>query len=161
MNIELMVSIWPTVDKKSKNHQTLLENGYLVRTDRGMRTGMDFEGETIHLDVTNPKARQFIWDTAKKSYFEKGIKIFWLDEAEPEYTVYSFDNYRYWLGPNQSIGNIYPREYARAFYEGQQSEGQENIVNLLRCAWAGSQKFGALVWVWRWLDSWTDDMDVL
>ena len=24
--------------------------------------------------------------------------------------------------------------------------GQENIVNLLRCAWAGSQRYGALVW---------------
>ena len=27
-----------------------------------------------------------------------------------------------------------------------EKEGQENIVNLLRCAWAGSQKYGALVW---------------
>ena len=25
-------------------------------------------------------------------------------------------------------------------------EGQDNIVNLVRCAWAGSQKYGALVW---------------
>ena len=24
--------------------------------------------------------------------------------------------------------------------------GQTNIVNLVRCAWAGSQKYGALVW---------------
>jgi alpha-D-xyloside xylohydrolase len=31
-------------------------------------------------------------------------------------------------------------------YEGMEAEGQENIVNLLRCAWAGSQKYGALVW---------------
>ena len=36
--------------------------------------------------------------------------------------------------------------FARAFYEGMQAEGQENIVNLLRCAWVGSQKYGALVW---------------
>ena len=27
-----------------------------------------------------------------------------------------------------------------------QAEGQKNIVNLLRCAWAGSQRYGALVW---------------
>lgn len=27
-----------------------------------------------------------------------------------------------------------------------QAAGQKNIVNLLRCAWAGSQKYGALVW---------------
>ena len=25
-------------------------------------------------------------------------------------------------------------------------EGQEDIVNLIRCAWAGSQRYGALVW---------------
>lgn len=31
-------------------------------------------------------------------------------------------------------------------YEGMEEEGQENIVNLLRCAWAGSQKYGTLVW---------------
>ncbi|EEY17214.1 alpha-xylosidase [Verticillium alfalfae VaMs.102] len=58
----------------------------------------------------------------------------------------TFDNYRYHAGPNTAVGNLYPLEYARAFYEGMRAEGQENIVNLLRCAWAGSQKYGALVW---------------
>ena len=32
------------------------------------------------------------------------------------------------------------------FYEGQKESGQEDIVNLVRCAWLGSQKYGALVW---------------
>lgn len=31
-------------------------------------------------------------------------------------------------------------------YQGMAKEGQRNIVNLLRCAWAGSQKYGTLVW---------------
>lgn len=26
------------------------------------------------------------------------------------------------------------------------AEGQGNIINLLRCAWASSQRYGALVW---------------
>jgi len=43
-------------------------------------------------------------------------------------------------------GNAYPQLYARAFYEGLKSEGQEEIVSLLRCAWAGSARYGALVW---------------
>ena len=54
--------------------------------------------------------------------------------------------YRYHLGPNVQIGNIYPKCYAQTFYEGMEAQGQKNIVNLLRCAWAGSQKYGALVW---------------
>jgi alpha-D-xyloside xylohydrolase len=36
--------------------------------------------------------------------------------------------------------------YAKMVYDGMLAEGQENIINLVRCAWAGSQKYGALVW---------------
>lgn len=146
MNVKLMVSIWPTVDRESENYEEMLEKGYLIRTERGFRTGLNFEGATIHYDATNPGARKYLWEKAKKNYYDKGIRIFWLDEAEPEYTAYDFDNYRYYLGTDLEIGNIYPVEYAKTFYEGMESEGQENIVNLLRCAWVGSQKYGALVW---------------
>ncbi len=146
MGIELMVSIWPTVDRESENYGEMLEKGYLIRTERGFRTGLDFEGATIHYDATNPGAREYLWNKAKENYYKKGIKIFWLDEAEPEYTAYDFDNYRYYLGTDLEIGNVYPVDYARTFYEGMEKEGQKNIVNLLRCAWAGSQKYGALVW---------------
>ncbi|RAL64336.1 hypothetical protein DID88_001812 [Monilinia fructigena] len=155
MNIELMVSIWPTVDTRSENFDEMLEKGYLVRTDRGIRIVMDFEGDTIHFDSTNPRARKYIWEKAKKNYYDKGIRVFWLDEAEPEYTAYDFDNYRYHRGTNLSIGNTYPVEYARAFYEGMEASGQKNIVNLLRCAWAGSQKYGALVWSGDIASSWS------
>ncbi len=146
MGIELMVSIWPTVERDSENYQEMREKGYLIRTERGVRVGLDFMSPTIHYDATNPQAREYLWGKAKQNYFDKGIRIFWLDEAEPEYSVYDFDNYRYYLGPNLQIGNIYPVCYAKTFYDGQQAAGQENILNLLRCAWAGSQRYGALVW---------------
>lgn len=146
LGIELMVSIWPTVDYRSENFMEMKDKGYLIRTERGYRISMDFQGNTIHFDATNPGARRYIWEKVKKNYYDKGIRIFWLDEAEPEYTVYDFDNYRYHLGPNIQIGNIYPVMYAKAFFDGMQEEGQKNIINLLRCAWAGSQKYGALVW---------------
>ena len=146
MGIELMVSIWPTVDYRSENFQEMKEKGYLIRTDRGFRIVMDFQGNTVHYDATNPAAREYVWQKAKKNYYDKGIKVFWLDEAEPEYSVYDFDNYRYHMGPNVQVGNIYPALYAKTFFDGMKAEGQENIINLLRCAWAGSQKYGALVW---------------
>lgn len=155
MNIELMVSIWPTVDRRSENYQEMLEKGYLIRTERGLRIAMTFQGNTIHVDPTNPEARKYLWAKAKRNYYDKGIRTFWLDEAEPEYSVYDFENYRYYLGANSTIGNLYPLEYARAFYEGMRSEGQENPVNLLRCAWAGSQKYGALVWSGDIASSWS------
>jgi alpha-D-xyloside xylohydrolase len=146
MGIELMVSIWPTVDYRSENFDEMLEKGYLIRSERGFRIVMPFQGNTVHYDATNPGAREYVWQKAKKNYYDKGIRVFWLDEAEPEYSVYDFENYRYHMGPNVQIGNIYPLMYAKTFYDGMQAEGQENIINLLRCAWAGSQKYGALVW---------------
>ncbi|EET61166.1 hypothetical protein BRYFOR_06811 [Marvinbryantia formatexigens DSM 14469] len=146
MGIELMVSIWPTVDRECENFEEMLEKGYLIRTERGFRTGQYFLGATLYYDATNPGAREYVWEKAKKNYYEKGIRVFWLDEAEPEYSAYDFDNYRYYLGTDLEVGNLYPLDYARTFYEGMEAEGQKNIVNLLRCAWAGSQKYGALVW---------------
>lgn len=146
MGIELMVSVWPTVDKTCDNYAEMLQKGYLVRTERGLRTTMDFFGDTVFYDPTNPEARDFVWKTVKKNYYDAGIHTFWLDVAEPEYSVYDFENYRYHLGPNVRIGNIYPLMYAKTFFDGMRQEGQNNIVNLLRCAWAGSQRYGALVW---------------
>lgn len=146
MGIELMVSIWPTVDHRSENFEEMKEKGYLIRTDRGHRIAMDFHGNTVHFDATNPNARKYVWGKVKQNYYDYGIRTFWLDEAEPEYTYYDFDLYRYYMGSNVQIGNLYPRQYAKAFYDGMTEEGQEPILNLLRCAWAGSQKYGALVW---------------
>ena len=81
-------------------------------------------------------ARKFVWDCAKKNYYDLGIKLFWLDEAEPEYTAYDFDNYRYHLGSNLQVGNLFPVLYAKAFFDGMRAAGAEAMVNLLRCAWA-------------------------
>lgn len=161
LGIELMVSIWPTVDERSENFEEMRERGYLIRTERGVRIAMTFQGNTVHFDPTNPSARQYVWNKAKQNYYSKGIKVFWLDEAEPEYQIYDFDNYRYHLGSNICIGNIYPLEYARTFYEGMKAEGLQNIVNLVRCSWAGSQKYGALVWSGDIASSWSSLRDQL
>ncbi|MBQ9065175.1 MAG: glycoside hydrolase family 31 protein [Blautia sp.] len=144
MGMHLMVSVWPTVDGESENYEEMRELGYLSRTDYGKRLGM--LGNACIFDPTNPDARKYVWGRIKENYYKDGIKIFWLDEAEPEFTGYEFEHYRYFIGADMEMGNIFPKYYARMAYEGMEEEGQENILNLLRCAWAGSQKYGALVW---------------
>ena len=146
MGIELMVSIWPMVDYRSENFKEMMAKGLLTRVEKGVRIDNTYCGNTIQYDPTNPEAREYVWGKVKKNYYDKGVHIFWLDEAEPEYTVYDFENYRYHLGPNVQVGNVYPLMYAKTFFDGMRKEGQEKIVNLLRCAWAGSQRYGALVW---------------
>ena len=146
MGMETMVSIWPQIDWRSENYEEMKQQGLLVKSDRGVDAQMIFHGNNVFLDATNPRTRKYVWDKVKKNYADLGIKTFWLDEAEPEYTGYDFECYRYHEGPVSEVGNIYPREYSKMFYEGQKENGQEDIVNLVRCAWAGSQRYGALVW---------------
>ena len=144
MGIELMISVWPTVESDSENYREMLEKGYLVASETGNR--MTQLGNACFADMTNPEAREYVWGKIRDNYYKYGIKVFWLDEAEPELTAYDYSNFRYHRGADLEIGNLYPREYARMAYEGMEKEGQENILNLLRCAWAGSQKYGTLVW---------------
>lgn len=157
MGVKLLVSVWPTVDRRSENYAAMLERGYLIRVDTGVKVAMEFMGSTLHADFTCPDARKYVWEVCKKNYWDLGIKLFWLDEAEPEYAKYDFANYRYHEGTDLSIGNVYPARYAQAFWDGQVEAGQRSgeIVNLIRCAWAGSQRYGTLVWSGDIASSWS------
>lgn len=146
LGIELMVSVWPQVSFESENYDALRRDNHLVRSDRGIDVHMVFGGPSAFLDVTNPGTRAAVWSIAKKNYYDNGIRVFWLDEAEPEYGVYDYDNYRYHAGPTLEVGNIYPQQFSRMFHDGMTGEEQTDVVNLVRAAWAGSQRYGALVW---------------
>ena len=146
MGIHPMVSIWPTVDPRSENYPAMKRKNYLIRPERGVDAFFMIMGPQGIFDATNPGARRFIWDTVKRNYYDKGIRMFWLDEAEPEMRPYSFDNVRYYLGNGLEMSNVYPYYYAKAFYDGQRSLGQTEVVNLVRCAWLGSQRLGAVLW---------------
>ena len=146
MGIETMVSIWPQVEWRSENFEEMRQQGLLVKQTAGVDVQMIFHGNNVFMDATNPRTREYVWEKCKKNYADLGIRTFWLDEAEPEYNNYDYELYQYHAGPVSQIGNIYPREYSRLFYEGQKEMGQEDIVNLVRCAWVGSQRYGALVW---------------
>ncbi|MBP5329856.1 MAG: glycoside hydrolase family 31 protein [Spirochaetaceae bacterium] len=146
MGTKVMVSVWPSVDKKSSHYYEMLEKGYLVRTERGSNQTYDFNGDCLTFDATNPEAREYVWKICKKNYASYGIDMFWLDNAEPDYNVYDFCNYRYQLGPALSCSNIYPKLYSQTFYDGMKASGKKTFVNLERCAWVGSQKYSQVLW---------------
>ena len=146
MGTELMVSVWPTIEFGSENYREMLEKGLLIRNDRGPSNHTEFVHPSVYYDATNPEARRFVWDVAKRNYYDKGVRLFWLDEAEPEFLLYDYDNHRYYEGNCAEVGNVYPVGYAKGFYEGLKEAGEEEVISLVRCAWAGSAKYGALVW---------------
>ena len=78
-----MVSVWPTIDRNSSQFAEMHAKGLLVRTERGVMTTMEFLGDTVFYDPTNPKAREHVWKLVKQNYYDKGVRIFWLDEASP------------------------------------------------------------------------------
>ena len=84
MGIKLMVSVWPTIDRNSSQFAEMRAKGLLVRSERGVATTMEFLGDTVFYDPTNPKAREYVWNLIKQNYYDKGVRIFWLDEAEPD-----------------------------------------------------------------------------
>ena len=146
LGIETVVSVWPTIDERSENYGKMADMGYLVNADRGNQNHMTWMGNTVFYDATHPGAQKFVWDRCKENYYKKGIRCFWLDEAEPEYGPYDFDNYRYYAGSALQCSNVYPVGYAKGFYDGLKAEGETEILSLVRCAWAGSQKYGVLTW---------------
>lgn len=147
MGTKVVVSVWPTVDRKSENFQEMFDLGLLIRTERGSMQTYDFQGDCVEIDVTNPQAQEYLWEKCKKNYYDYGIDMFWLDNSEPDYGVYDYDNYRYHLGTALEVTNIYPKLYTKAFFDGIKAEGHEkDILQLVRCGWVGSQKYGALLW---------------
>ena len=146
MGIKVIVSVWPSVDRKSENFGPMMERGLLIRTERGAQQTYDYQGDCVEIDAFNPETRKYIWEVCKKNYYDLGIDGFWLDNSEPDFGVYDFEHYRYCEGPALSISNLYPQMFSRAFYDEMKDAGRGPVVNLLRCAWAGSQKYGNVVW---------------
>ena len=153
LGIEVMVSIWPTVNALSRELPDLRDRGLLVRTARGIEaTTTLFDTRPagiVHLyllDATNPEARRTLWDRLEAGYHRYGIRAFWLDAGEPEIKPLHPDNLRYALGTGAAVHNLYPLLHARAIHDGLRSTGETEILSLNRSVWAGSQRYGAALW---------------
>ena len=142
MGIRVMVSVWPSVDRRSENFLPMLEQGLLMKTERGAAQTYDYQGDCVQIDPFRPETRDYVWEVCKRNYYDLGIDGFWLDNSEPDLGVYDFENYRYAAGPALTCSNLYPQMYSRAFYDNM----RRPAVNLLRCGWAGSQKYGNVIW---------------
>jgi alpha-D-xyloside xylohydrolase len=153
MGVKLMVSVWPSVNVKGDNGKEMKSKGYLIGTNHGVDALFPFvdtyeeRPATVHYyDTTNPEARDYVWSKVKASYWDKGVRIFWLDACEPEIYPWDFANLRFYAGTGAEVACIYPLMHEQGFYEHMKAAGQKEIVNLCRSGWAGSQRYGAALW---------------
>ena len=145
MDTKLIVSVWPTVNPGSKNYNDMNDRNLLIRTTKGDNHVFSFYGPQAEIDVTNPETRAFVFSKLKENYLDQGVDGLWFDEAEPEIHPEHFDNLLLHIGRGDEVGLAYPYYYAQMAYDGFAQMG-EVPVTLIRAAYLGSQKFGALVW---------------
>jgi len=153
LGIKVMVSIWPTVSRLSKNYQEMWSKNYIIHNKAGPAAQMYFvdnhNEDGVYLqyyDATHPGARKFLWEQIKNGYYKYGIKTFWVDACEPEMLPFMPENLHFNAGDGEAVANIYPLEHVKGLYEGMLAEGEKNPLFLCRSAWAGSQRYGAAVW---------------
>ena len=145
MGTMLAVSIWPTINGGTENYYYMRDNNMLIRTAKGLDRVFSFYGPQAEIDVTNPETRKYVFGKLKENYLDSGVDALWFDEAEPEINPVHFDNLLFHIGRGDEYALIYPYYYAQMAYDGFTAMGQ-TPVTLIRCAYLGSQKFGALVW---------------
>ncbi|GAA5214401.1 TIM-barrel domain-containing protein [Corallincola platygyrae] len=153
MGIELMVSIWPSINPESKAAKELAENRYLLSTfdnELALNCFVDSASDEAvnfyYYDPSYPEARKDFWQRVQAGYRKYGIKLFWLDACEPEMNLADAQQLVFHQGIGSEVACLYPKWHQQAFYEGLSNDGENEILTLCRSAWAGSQKYGAAVW---------------
>ncbi|KAI6799557.1 Alpha-xylosidase [Hortaea werneckii] len=166
---EIMASLWPSVSDASDNYATMQMEGYLAALRSGPGITDSWNGSYIRLvDSTNPKARDFLWSKLKYNYYDKGIKNFWIDQADGgnlgeayqnngqsryiESIPYPFADALYHAGTQMSVGKLYPWAHQQALEEGLRNVTNTQMgspcdqVSLSRSGYIGSQRFCSIVW---------------
>lgn len=153
-NIQPIVSVWPTVDRRSENYKELEENGALISTERGPNVLFMCRGAETYIDMTNEQAAKLMYSKLRKNYVDAGITSFWLDEAEPEIYPYDYENMRLCMGNGSEVSNYYPYAYGNEVEKHlrqdncwtQNADSDTDGIILIRSGWIGSQKLRSVIW---------------
>ncbi|MEU9627437.1 glycoside hydrolase family 31 protein [Streptomyces luteogriseus] len=155
LGVKLAVSVWPTVEPDSDTYDELRAAGHLVRdADGGLLTfpwpsrhgGDALPRPMAYYDATHPGARAALWQRLNDNYLSLGVSCFWLDACEPDMPPEFAERAVYAAGPAAQAANLYPLQHARAVADGLRAAGEDRPLSLIRSAWAGSQRYGALLW---------------
>ena len=137
MGVKVMISFWPNMSDKSPHYKEFMEKGLFIRSNRN--------SGGVFVDMTNPETRDLVWQKHRVEHFDRGIRNFFIDACEPEHEIMMKDNVRYKIGNGDMVSNIYPFYDAKMFWDNMTKEGVTPF-NIIRCGWAGSQRFGCMLW---------------
>ncbi len=147
MHAHGMVSVWPNMNEGTVDWTQFNERGWLLN-------------DLSTYDAFNPDARELYWRQAKAGLFDKGFDAWWCDSTEPfsgpdwngetrrdplvRFQMVGSEHKRY-LDPAQA--NLYALVHAQGIYENQRRDApNRRVLNLTRSGYAGSQRYGAVLW---------------
>ena len=147
MHVHTMVSVWPNMNPGGENHSEFEKAGYLLN-------------DYSTYDAFNKKARDMYWSQASEELFAAGFDSWWCDSTEPfpspdwggavmrepwERFFLVGGEHKKYLDAGQA--NEFALYHAKGIYEHQRSEDKKRrVLNLTRSGYAGSQKYGTVLW---------------
>ena len=145
-NVHFMISIWPNMSPNTRDNQAFKKKGLLL-------TGTDI------YNAFDEDARKLYWSQVEQNLYCHGIDAWWCDSSEPitpewekkeepsedaAYEEFCRDAFNIMPG---EMANAYALYHGRTIWEGIRNNSLEKrVVNLTRSGWAGSQKYGTILW---------------
>ena len=147
LNASVVVSIWPNPSIGTVDNQEFSEKGELLC-------------DLSTYNAFSPQARETYWGQLKKEFYAAGVDGWWCDSTEPfsgadwngkylrepweRYLLVGEDHKKYLKAER---ANLYALAHAQGICENQRRESEEKrVFNLTRSGYAGSQKYGAVLW---------------
>ena len=151
------VSVWPDVAQDSINWANMSARGLLVRGADG--TPAPSAQGRYFVDAFNPEARTYFFGQLHAGYVSHGIEAFWLDATEPQGAAIGDWYFRMDDGSLRSSNEVamgWVQQYHRGVREGLERQARQTSGRLpnakplppflSRAAFAGSQRYGAILW---------------
>jgi alpha-D-xyloside xylohydrolase len=146
MGYHTMISVWPRFAPGSRYYAMLLKNGWFYHLADGQPTttnGLPGNMTGSNLDMTNPAAAKWFWQTIDRNIVSKGFDAIWTDETEPDIPP---NGSYYFIGPGTQYFNVYPLFETSAVYDGLRQDTGRRALILARAAYTGTQRNGDIFW---------------
>ena len=146
MGFHTMISVWPRVAPGSRYYDMLRRNGWFYHLADGEPTttnGLPGNRTGSNIDMTNPAAARWFWQTIDRTLISKGFDAIWTDETEPDIPP---NGSYYDIGPGTEYFNVYPLFETSAVYEGMRRDTKQRAMILARAAFTGAQRNATIFW---------------
>jgi alpha-D-xyloside xylohydrolase len=142
MGARIMISPWTLVDEKSANFAYMKEHGLFTGSLDGTKDTVEFFGPKYQYDPTNPEAAAYLWRKWKENYVDQGITTFWLDPCDEFHEIQDYDQATFHIAPAKEAHAFFVVSHQKNVFEGLRAAGEQEICNIARNAWAGTQRYG-------------------